>query len=71
MRDRGTYRESIPSRRSRHHMLDRAFVSLILEGYRMRVYVPYGTDWYGYSIRRLKENPSFAWQNIEAMFHES
>ena len=29
-------------------------------GYRVRVYVPYGRDWYDYSIRRLKENPAIA-----------
>ncbi|MFQ6107527.1 MAG: proline dehydrogenase family protein [Thermoplasmata archaeon] len=26
-------------------------------GHRMRVYVPFGRDWYPYSMRRLKENP--------------
>ncbi|MCH8621403.1 proline dehydrogenase family protein [Undibacterium sp. TS12] len=29
-------------------------------GFRVRVYVPYGEDWYGYSIRRIKENPGIA-----------
>ena len=29
-------------------------------GHRMRVYVPFGRDWYPYSTRRLKENPSMA-----------
>lgn len=28
------------------------------EGYRMRVYVPYGDQWYGYLMRRLGERPS-------------
>ncbi len=27
-------------------------------GYRMRLYVPYGTDWYGYFMRRLAERPA-------------
>jgi proline dehydrogenase len=27
-------------------------------GYQVRVYVPYGTDWYGYLIRRLAERPA-------------
>lgn len=27
-------------------------------GFRMRVYVPYGTDWYGYFMRRLAERPA-------------
>ncbi|GAB4341411.1 MAG: proline dehydrogenase [Calditrichia bacterium] len=29
-------------------------------GHRLRVYVPFGTDWFGYSTRRLKENPAIA-----------
>jgi proline dehydrogenase len=27
-------------------------------GYRARVYLPYGTDWYGYFMRRLAERPA-------------
>jgi len=34
--------------------------SLIAAGHRVRIYVPYGRAWYGYSLRRLKENPSIA-----------
>ncbi len=34
--------------------------SLLEAGHRLRVYVPYGKDWYAYSTRRLKENPSIA-----------
>ncbi|MFN3872630.1 MAG: proline dehydrogenase family protein [Ignavibacterium sp.] len=30
------------------------------DGYKIRVYVPFGEDWYAYSVRRLKENPSIA-----------
>ncbi len=30
------------------------------EGHRLRVYVPFGSHWYAYSIRRLKENPRIA-----------
>lgn len=33
---------------------------IISEGHRMRVYVPFGEDWYAYSARRLKENPKVA-----------
>lgn len=33
---------------------------LVGAGHRMRVYVPYGKQWYEYSIRRLKENPKVA-----------
>jgi proline dehydrogenase len=31
---------------------------LVAQGNRMRVYVPYGTDWYGYFMRRLAERPA-------------
>lgn len=31
---------------------------LMKEGYKMRVYVPYGNDWYGYNMRRLAERPA-------------
>ncbi|MGN6378089.1 MAG: proline dehydrogenase family protein [Gaiellales bacterium] len=33
---------------------------LVAQGHHMRVYVPYGQAWYGYSVRRLRENPSIA-----------
>ena len=33
---------------------------LIAAGHRLRVYVPYGRDWYAYSLRRLRENPEMA-----------
>jgi proline dehydrogenase len=33
---------------------------LIAAGHRVRIYTPYGEAWYGYSVRRLKENPSIA-----------
>ncbi len=33
---------------------------LVAEGHPLRVYVPYGKGWHGYSIRRLVENPKFA-----------
>ena len=29
-------------------------------GHRLRVYVPFGRDWYPYSMRRLRENPTIA-----------
>ncbi len=34
--------------------------TILAAGHRLRVYVPYGRDWYAYSLRRLKENPSIA-----------
>lgn len=40
---------------------------LIAEGHRLRVYVPYGRDWYPYSIRRLRENPEIAGHVMRSM----
>jgi proline dehydrogenase len=34
--------------------------TLVAEGHRLRVYVPYGEQWYAYSLRRLQENPAMA-----------
>jgi len=34
--------------------------SLVREGWRMRVYVPFGTEWYPYFMRRLGERPANA-----------
>ena len=33
---------------------------LVAAGHRVRVYVPFGRDWYAYSLRRLQENPAIA-----------
>jgi proline dehydrogenase len=32
--------------------------ALVAEGYRVRVYVPFGTEWYPYFMRRLAERPA-------------
>ena len=36
----------------------KATEQLVKEGYRMRVYVPFGTQWYPYLMRRLAERPA-------------
>ncbi|MBN2031606.1 proline dehydrogenase family protein [bacterium] len=41
---------------------------LVSQGYRLRVYVPYGDQWYGYCTRRLKENPQVAGHIIKNIF---
>jgi proline dehydrogenase len=33
---------------------------LVAAGHRLRVYTPFGQEWYGYSLRRLQENPRLA-----------
>lgn len=34
---------------------------LVQQGYKVRVYVPYGVDWFGYFMRRLAERPANVW----------
>lgn len=41
---------------------------LLKDGHRMRIYVPFGEDWYGYSTRRLKENPQMAGHIFKSIF---
>jgi len=41
---------------------------LVAEGYKVRIYVPYGTHWYKYSIRRMKENPELPIAIIKNIF---
>jgi proline dehydrogenase len=40
------------------------------EGYRMRVYVPYGTEWYPYFMRRLAERPANVWFILSNLFKD-
>lgn len=42
--------------------------SIVDAGHLMRVYVPFGKKWFGYSTRRLKENPKMASHIIKAIF---
>ncbi len=42
--------------------------SIVEKGHRMRVYVPFGSQWFAYSTRRLKENPRMASLIIKAIF---
>jgi len=41
---------------------------IVKEGHKVRIYVPFGKDWYKYSIRRLKENPNVAGQMFANLF---
>lgn len=38
------------------------------DGYKIRIYIPFGEHWYKYSIRRLKENPSIAGHIFKNIF---
>lgn len=63
-----TAAEGIPSERYEFQMLYGVRrdlqEQLVRNGYRMRVYVPYGTHWYPYLMRRLAERPA----NVAFMF---
>jgi proline dehydrogenase len=41
---------------------------ILAAGHRLRVYIPFGRDWYAYSVRRLRENPRLAGYVFKAMF---
>jgi proline dehydrogenase len=50
--------------------VDEELRRILLEaGHRLRVYVPYGPQWYSYSTRRLRENPQIAGYVIKALFN--
>ena len=44
--------------------------NIVDDGHMMRIYVPFGKDWFGYSTRRLKENPKMASHIIKAIFYK-
>jgi proline dehydrogenase len=44
--------------------------SLAAEGYPVRIYVPFGTDWYPYFMRRLAERPANLWFFISSLFRK-
>lgn len=43
---------------------------IIEQGYKMRIYVPYGADWYGYNMRRLAERPANVGFVLKGMFRK-
>jgi len=45
--------------------------AIVADGHRLRVYVPFGEQWYAYSVRRLKENPQIAGYILRALFHRN
>ena len=48
--------------------VDEQLRNIILEaGHNLRVYIPFGRDWYAYSVRRLRENPRLAGYVLRAM----
>jgi proline dehydrogenase len=44
---------------------------LLRAGHRLRVYVPFGEQWYAYSVRRLRENPQIAGYAFKAILKKA
>jgi proline dehydrogenase len=63
---------NIPSDRYEFQMLlgvqPRLRNILLESGHKLRVYVPFGQQWYAYSVRRLKENPEIAGYVMQSIF---
>jgi len=46
---------------------DELKAELAASGYRVVDYLPYGEDWYAYSVRRIKEHPSNVWLLLRSL----
>jgi proline dehydrogenase len=44
--------------------------ALIRDGYRLRIYVPFGREWFPYFMRRLGERPANVWFVARAVLGE-
>ena len=69
-------REKIPKNNFEFQVLygvpmDGRLENLVDNGFKVRVYVPYGKDWFDYSIRRLKENPNIAGYVLKNLFKKN
>jgi proline dehydrogenase len=42
----------------------------LADGHRVRIYVPFGTEWYPYFMRRLAERPANVWFVLRSLFGE-
>ena len=51
--------------------IDKILERLISEGHKVRYYIPYGPEWYAYSLRRMRENPDIWKDTLKAFFFRS
>ena len=51
--------------------IDNILERLISDGHKVRYYIPYGPEWYAYSLRRMKENPDIWKDTLKAFFFRS
>ena len=50
--------------------MDNAINNFKIKNYKVRSYVPFGKDWYDYSIRRIKENPKIGTYVLKNLFYK-
>jgi len=50
--------------------MDKAINKFKIKNYKIRSYVPFGEDWYDYSIRRIKENPKIGTYVLKNLLHK-
>ena len=48
--------------------MNKTIDDLLKNNYKVRIYIPYGRNWYDYSIRRIKENPNISKYIIQNLF---
>jgi len=48
--------------------IEKKLKELLNHNFKVRIYLPFGDNWYDYSIRRLKENPKMAGYIIKNLF---
>ena len=51
--------------------IDKTLEKLIESGHKVRYYIPYGPEWYAYSLRRMRENPDIWKDTLKAFFFRS
>ena len=51
--------------------IDNILERLIKEGHNVRYYIPYGPEWYAYSLRRMRENPDIWKDTLKSFFFRS
>ena len=51
--------------------MDKTLERLIENGHKVRYYIPYGPEWYAYSLRRMRENPDIWKDTLKAFFFRS
>ena len=51
--------------------IDNILERLIKDGHNVRYYIPYGPEWYAYSLRRMRENPDIWKDTLKAFFFRS